>query len=59
VGTNPAAMYERYKWKERMTYPSSVQASDPDGWAQISGNNNPDLPVWFTGRTTKWKNALE
>lgn len=59
VGTNPAAMYERYKWKERMTYPASVQASDPDGWAQISGNNNPDIPVWFTGRTTKWKNALE
>ncbi|MBV4360430.1 SusD/RagB family nutrient-binding outer membrane lipoprotein [Pinibacter aurantiacus] len=59
VGTNPAAMYETFKWKERMTYPSSVQASDPDGWAQISGNNNPDLPVWLTGRTTKWKNALE
>ncbi|MDH7459745.1 SusD/RagB family nutrient-binding outer membrane lipoprotein [Chitinophagaceae bacterium 26-R-25] len=59
VGTNPAAMYERYKWKERMTYPSSVQASDPDGWAIISPNNNPDIPVWFTGRTTKWKNALE
>ncbi|MDI3320326.1 SusD/RagB family nutrient-binding outer membrane lipoprotein [Pinibacter soli] len=59
VGTNPAAMYERYKWKERMTYPSSVQASDPDGWAIISPSNNPDLPVWLTGRTTKWKNALE
>jgi hypothetical protein len=59
VGTNPAAMYERFKWKERMTYPSSVQASDPAGWAIISPYNNPDLPVWLTGRTAKWKNTLE
>ncbi|PSL47168.1 SusD/RagB-like outer membrane lipoprotein [Chitinophaga niastensis] len=59
LGTNPASMYEIFKWKERMTYPSSVQASDPEGWSIISPSNNPDLPVWFTGRTTKWKNALE
>lgn len=59
LGTNPAAMYDRYKWKERMTYPSSVQASDPEGWSIISPSNNPDLPVWFTGRATKWKNTLE
>lgn len=59
LGTNPASMYDRYKWKERMTYPSSVQASDPEGWSIISPSNNPDLPVWFTGRTTKWKNVLE
>ncbi|RFS26899.1 SusD/RagB family nutrient-binding outer membrane lipoprotein [Chitinophaga silvatica] len=59
LGTNPASMYSKYKWKERMTYPSSVQASDPEGWSIISPTNNPDLPVWFTGRTTKWKNALE
>ena len=59
LGTNPAAQYERFKWKEKMTYPSSVQASDPDGWSIISATNNPDLPVWLTGRTTKWKNTLE
>ncbi|MBO9728113.1 MAG: SusD/RagB family nutrient-binding outer membrane lipoprotein [Chitinophaga sp.] len=59
VGTNPASMFDRYKWKERMTYPSSVQASDPESWSIISPNNNPDLPLWFTGRTTKWKNVLE
>lgn len=59
VGTNPASMYDKYKWKERMSYPSSIQASDPEGWNIISSTNNPDLPVWFTGRTTKWKNALE
>jgi len=59
VGTNPASMFEIYKWKERMTYPSSVQASDPEGWSIISPTNNPDLPVWFTGRSAKWKNTLE
>lgn len=59
LGTNPASMYEIFKWKERMTYPSSVQAADPEGWSIISPSNNPDLPVWFTGRTTKWKNTLE
>ncbi|NML41158.1 SusD/RagB family nutrient-binding outer membrane lipoprotein [Chitinophaga sp. G-6-1-13] len=59
LGTNPASMYDVYKWKERMTYPSSVQASDPEGWSIISASNNPDLPVWFTGRTAKWKNVLE
>ncbi len=59
LGTNPASQYERYKWKEKMTYPSGVQASDPDGWAIISPFNNPDLPVWLTGRATKWKNTLE
>lgn len=59
VGTNPASMFDKYKWKERMTYPSSVQASDPESWSIISPTNNPDLPVWFTGRTTKWKNVLE
>lgn len=59
LGTNPAAMYDVYKWKERMTYPSSIQAADPEGWSIISPSNNPDLPVWFTGRTTKWKNVLE
>lgn len=59
LGTNPASPYEVFQWKERMTYPGSVQGSDPEAWAQISGHNNPDLPVWFTGRTEKWKNVLE
>ncbi|MFC0186303.1 hypothetical protein ACFFJX_29285 [Pseudarcicella hirudinis] len=59
LGTNPASQYDRFKWKERMTYPSSIQASDPASWTIISPFNNPDLPLWFTGRATKWKNALE
>jgi hypothetical protein len=48
-GTNPASIYDLYKWKERMTYPGSVQASDPEGWSIISPTNNPDLPVWLQG----------
>ena len=56
-GKNPAPEYEIFKWKERLTYPSSIQAADPANWAIISVNNNPDIPLWFTGRTTKYKNA--
>ncbi len=59
LGTNPASPYEIFKWKERMTYPGSIQASDPESWAIISPTNDPDIPVWFTGRTEKWKNELE
>jgi hypothetical protein len=59
LGKNPVAQYDLFKWKEKMTYPSSIQASDPEGWSIISSSNNPDLPVWLTGRTTKWKNTLE
>ncbi len=59
LGVNPASQYGIFKWKERMTYPSSVQASDPANWSIISPHNNPDLPVWFTGRSAKWKNTLE
>jgi hypothetical protein len=59
LGDNPANIYEVFAWKERMTYPGSVQASDPENWAVISAHNDPDIPVWLTGRTTKWKNVLE
>jgi hypothetical protein len=59
IGTNPGSPYEIFKWKERMTYPGSIQASDPENWAIISQHNDPDMPVWLTGRTTKWKNVLE
>ncbi len=59
LGTNPGSPYEVFKWKERMTYPGGLQASDPEGWAIISPTDNPDIPVWLTGRTTKWKNKLE
>ncbi|HSO88705.1 MAG TPA: SusD/RagB family nutrient-binding outer membrane lipoprotein [Draconibacterium sp.] len=59
IGTNPGSPYEVYKWKERMTYPGGIQASDPANWAIISPDNDPDKPVWLTGRTTKWKNKLE
>jgi hypothetical protein len=57
--TNPSTPYELFKWKERMTYPGGIQASDPDNWAKISVHDDPDLPVWLTGRTEKWKNILE
>ena len=59
LGTNPAGPYEIFQWKERMTYPGSVQASDPDNWAIISAHDDPNIPIWFTGRTEKWKNVLE
>lgn len=59
LGYNPVEQYEIYKWKERMTYPASIQASDPESWLIISPTDNPDIPLWFTGRTTKWKNKLE
>ncbi len=59
IGTNPATPLELFAWKERMTYPGGIQASDPENWAKISGHNDPGMPVWLTGRTTKWKNSLE
>lgn len=59
LGTNPAPTYEMFKYKERMTYPGGIQGSDPDAWAIMSVNNNPDIPLWFTGRTEKWKNTME
>ena len=59
LGDNPGSPFEVFKWKERMTYPGGIQASDPENWAIISVNNDPDIPVWLTGRTEKWKNVLE
>lgn len=59
LGDNPANPYEKFEWKERMLYNPNVQASDPEGWAIISPFNDYNLPVWFTGRTEKWRNVLE
>jgi hypothetical protein len=59
LGDNPAAPYEVFMWKERMSYPGGIQASDPDNWAIISAHNDVNLPVWLTGRTEKWKNIME
>lgn len=59
LGDNPANPYETFEWKERMLYNPNVQASDPEGWAIISPFNDYNLPVWFTGRTEKWRNILE
>lgn len=59
LGDNPGSPYEVFDWKERMSYPGGIQASDPENWAIISPHNDVDLPVWLTGRTTKWKNILE
>lgn len=59
LGDNPSNTLELYRWKERNTYPASIQASDPEAWSKISGHDNYDLPMWFTGRTEKWKNVLE
>jgi hypothetical protein len=56
---NPGSPYEVFTWKERMSYPGGIQASDPENWAKISVHNDPGIPVWFTGRTEKWKNTLE
>ncbi len=59
VGTCPAAPYEVFKWKERNFYPPALSSSDPAGWAIVSSHDDTDLPVWFTGRSEKWKNVLE
>lgn len=59
LGDNPGSPYEMFAWKERMLYNPNIQASDPENWAIISQHNDPDLPIWFTGRTEKWKNVLE
>lgn len=59
LGDNPGSPYEMFAWKERFLYNPNIQASDPEAWSVISVNNNPDLPVWLTGRTQKWKNVLE
>jgi len=59
IGDNPATPFEVYRWKERMTYPADIQATDPEAWAIISPHDNPDLPLWFTGRKTKWENIME
>ncbi|WP_209404869.1 SusD/RagB family nutrient-binding outer membrane lipoprotein [Pseudozobellia sp. WGM2] len=56
---NPGSPYEIFKWKERFLYDPSIQATDPEAWARISQHDNPDIPVWFTGRDAKWKNVLE
>ncbi|PWE00885.1 SusD/RagB family nutrient-binding outer membrane lipoprotein [Marinilabilia rubra] len=59
LGDNPANTYEVFEWKERMTYPGGIQASDPENWAIISAHNDPGIPVWISDRSTKWKNVLE
>ncbi len=59
LGTNPATPFDTFEWKERMSYPGGIQASDPENWAKISVHNDVNLPVWLTGRTEKWKNVLE
>lgn len=59
LGDNPASPYEVFEWKERFLYNPNIQATDPEAWARISQHDDPDIPVWFTGRQTKWQNVLE
>jgi hypothetical protein len=59
LGDNPGAPYEVFQWKERFLYNPSIQATDPENWARISQHDDYNLPIWFTGRQTKWKNVLE
>ena len=59
LGDNPGSPYEIFQWKERFLYNPNIQATDPEAWARISQHDNPDIPVWFTGRDAKWKNVLE
>ncbi|MEO1009942.1 MAG: SusD/RagB family nutrient-binding outer membrane lipoprotein [Bacteroidota bacterium] len=59
LGDNPGSPYEIFQWKERFLYNPNIQATDPEAWAIISQTDNPDIPVWFTGRTDKWRNVLE
>ena len=59
LGDNPGSPFEIFQWKERMLYNPNVQATDPAAWAQISQHDDANIPMWFTGRQTKWKNVLE
>lgn len=59
LGDNPGSPYEVFQWKERFLYNPSIQATDPENWARISQHDDFNLPIWFTGRQTKWKNVLE
>jgi hypothetical protein len=59
LGTNPGNIPEIFAWKERNFYPPGIQASDPEAWAIISVHDDVSLPMWFTGRTEKWRNVLE
>ena len=59
IGDNPGHPYEIFEWKERFLYNPNIQATDPGNWSKISTSDDPDIPMWFTGRTNKWKNILE
>lgn len=59
LGDNPGSPFEVFEWKERFLYNPNIQATDPAAWALVSQFNDPNIPLWFTGRTTKWKNVLE
>ncbi|MCL6268215.1 SusD/RagB family nutrient-binding outer membrane lipoprotein [Flagellimonas myxillae] len=59
LGDNPGSPYEIFQWKERFLYNPNIQATDPAAWSIISQTDDPNIPVWFTGRDTKWKNVLE
>ena len=59
LGDNPGSPYEIFQWKERFLYNPNIQATDPEAWARISQFDDPNLPVWFTGRDAKWRNVLE
>ncbi|MEE9336488.1 MAG: SusD/RagB family nutrient-binding outer membrane lipoprotein [Methylococcaceae bacterium] len=59
LGDNPGSPYEVFSWKERFLYNPNIQATDPEAWAKISPHNDFDLPLWYTGRQTKWQNVLE
>ena len=59
LGDNPGSPFEIFQWKERFLYNPNIQATDPEAWSRISQNDDPDIPLWFTGRATKWRNVLE
>ena len=39
-------------FQERMFYPSSELANNPDNFAKVASKNTYDTPVWWTARTT-------
>lgn len=43
-------------FQERMFYPSSELANNPDNFNKVAYKNTYDTPVWWTGRTTAAKN---
>ena len=55
-GELPFVAIPNVVFQERMFYPSSELADNPDNFAAVASKNTYDHPVWWTGRTSAAKN---